>query len=146
MYRNSFIKTIFASVTLFLTISCEKEIITPSDDLPVEISTYLTIHFPKNTIVQVIKDLDGLTKTYDILLSENISLEFHRKKEVIAIDGVTQLPNAVIPEKILQYVNINYPTQFITDWELDIDNQQIELNNGLDLEFNKKGDFLRIDN
>ena len=74
MYRNSFIKTIFASVTLFLTISCEKEIITPSDDLPVEISTYLTIHFPKNTIVQVIKDLDGLTKTYDILLSENISL------------------------------------------------------------------------
>jgi hypothetical protein len=146
MYRNSFIKTIFASVTLFLTISCEKEIITPSDDLPVEISTYLTIHFPKNTIVQVIKDLDGLTKTYDILLSENISLEFNRKKEVIAIDGVTQLPNSVIPEKILQYVNINYPTQFITDWELDIDNQQIELNNGLDLEFNKKGDFLRIDN
>lgn len=145
MYRNSFIKTIFASVTLFLTISCEKEIITPSDDLPVEISTYLTIHFPKNTIVQVIKDLDGLTKTYDILLSENISLEFNRKKEVIAIDGVTQLPNSVIPEKILQYVNINYPTQFITDWELDIDNQQIELNNGLDLEFNKKGDFLRID-
>lgn len=146
MYRNSFIKTIFASVTLFLTISCEKEIITPSDDLPVEISTYLTIHFPKNTIVQVIKDLDGLTKTNDILLSENISLEFNRKKEVIAIDGVTQLPNSVIPEKILQYVNINYPTQFITDWELDFDNQQIELNNGLDLEFNKKGDFLRIDN
>lgn len=146
MYRNSFIKTIFASVTLFLTISCEKEIITPSDDLPFEISTYLTIHFPKNTIVQVIKDLDGLTKTYDILLSENISLEFNRKKEVIAIDGVTQLPNSVIPEKILQYVNINYPTQFITDWELDFDNQQIELNNGLDLEFNKKGDFLRIDN
>jgi len=146
MYRNSFIKTIFASVTLFLTISCEKEIITPSDDLPVEISTYLTIHFPKNTIVQVIKDLDGLTKTYDILLSENISLEFNRKKEVIAIDGVTQLPNSVIPEKIHQYVNINYPTQFITDWELDFDNQQIELNNGLDLEFNKKGDFLRIDN
>ena len=146
MNRNSFIKTIFASVTLFLTISCEKEIITPSDDLPVEISTYLTIHFPKNTIVQVIKDLDGLTKTYDILLSENISLEFNRKKEVIAIDGVTQLPNSVIPEKILQYVNINYPTQFITDWELDFDNQQIELNNGLDLEFNKKGDFLRIDN
>jgi hypothetical protein len=146
MYRNSFIKTIFASVTLFLTISCEKEIITPSDDLPVEISTYLTIHFPKNTIVQVIKDLDGLTKTYDILLSENISLEFNRKKVVIAIDGVTQLPNSVIPEKILQYVNINYPTQFITDWELDFDNQQIELNNGLDLEFNKKGDFLRIDN
>jgi len=146
MYSNSFIKTIFASVTLFLTISCEKEIITPSDDLPVEISTYLTIHFPKNTIVQVIKDLDGLTKTYDILLSENISLEFNRKKEVIAIDGVTQLPNSVIPEKILQYVNINYPTQFITDWELDFDNQQIELNNGLDLEFNKKGDFLRIDN
>lgn len=42
---------------------------------------------------------DELSKTYDILLSENINLEFNRKKEIIEIDGETQLPNSVIPEK-----------------------------------------------
>ncbi|NLW30122.1 MAG: hypothetical protein GXY77_01545 [Fibrobacter sp.] len=75
-----------------------------------------------------------------------MSLEFNRKNEIIDIDGVSQLPNSVIPEKILQYVTTNYPTNFITDWELDGKNQQIELDNGLDLEFNMNGDFLRIDN
>jgi hypothetical protein len=85
-------------------------------------------------------------KTYDILLSESISLEFNRKKEIIDIDGVAQLPNSVIPEKILQYVTTNYPTNFITDWELDDKNQQVQLDNGLDLEFKMNGDFLRIDN
>jgi len=55
------------------------------------------------------------------------------------------LPNSVIPEKILQYVTVNYPTNFITDWKLDGKNQEVQLDNGLNLEFNIKGDFLRID-
>ena len=102
-------------------------------------------HFPDNTILQAVIERDGLTKTYNIILSENISLEFNRKKEIIDIDSETKLPDSVIPAKILQYVTTNYPDNFITDWELDNKNQQVQLNNGLDLEFNMNGDFLRID-
>lgn len=80
------------------------------------------------------------------MLSENINLEFNRKNEIIEIDGLTELPSSVIPEKLRQYVINNYPSNLITDWELDDKNQQIELDNGLDLEFNMNGDFLRIDN
>ena len=140
--------SLMATVVVFSLTGCDKEEIIPSSDLPSEITNYISTHFPNNTIVQAIKDRDGLTKTYDILLSESISLEFNRKKEIVDIDGVdgiTQLPNSVIPEKILQYVTTNYPTNFITDWELDDKNQQVQLDNGLDLEFNMKGDFLRID-
>lgn len=135
-----------ATALAFTLTSCDKEEVIPSTDLPSEITSYISTHFPNNSIVQVIKDRDGLTKTYDILLSESISLEFNRKKEIIDIDGVTQLPNSVIPEKILQYVTTNYPANFITDWELDDKNQQVQLDNGLDLEFNMKGDFQKIDN
>lgn len=138
--------SLMATVLAFTLTSCDKEEIIPSTDLPSEVTSYISTHFPNNTIVQVIKDIDGLTKTYDILLSESISLEFNRKKEIIDIDGIAQLPNSVIPDKILQYVTTNYPTNFITDWELDDKNQQVQLDNGLDLEFNMKGDFLRIDN
>ncbi len=135
-----------ATALAFTLTSCDREEVIPSTDLPSEITSYISTHFPNNSIVQVIKDRDGLTKTYDILLSESISLEFNRKKEIIDIDGVAQLPNSVIPEKILQYVTTNYPTNFITDWELDDKNQQVQLDNGLDLEFKMNGDFLRIDN
>jgi hypothetical protein len=147
MIKISFIKTsLIATAIAFSLTSCDKEEVIPSSDVPSEVTSYISTHFPNNSIVQVIKDKDGLTKTYDVLLSESISLEFNRKNEIIDIDGVNQLPNSVIPEKILQYVITNYPVNFITDWELDDKNQQVELNNGLDLEFNMKGDFLRIDN
>ncbi len=142
LIKNSLMATALA----FTLTSCDKEEVIPSSDLPSEITSYVSTHFPNNTIVQVINDRDGLSKTYDILLSENISLEFNRKKEIIDIDAVTQLPNSVIPEKIRQYVTTNYSTNFITDWELDDKNQQVQLDNGLDLEFKMNGDFLRIDN
>ena len=67
------------------------------------------------------------------------------KNQIIDIDGKTALPNSVIPEKIRQYVTANYPTNVITDWELDDLNQQIQLDNGLNLEFTMNGDFIRID-
>ncbi|MFA5541826.1 MAG: PepSY-like domain-containing protein [Bacteroidales bacterium] len=140
--KASLIATLF---TISLT-SCTQEVIIPASEYPSEITSYTSTHFPNNSILQVIKDREDLTETYDVLLSENIRLEFNRKKEIIDIDGAAQLPNSVIPEKILQYVTSNYPTNFITDWELDNKNQQVQLDNGLDLEFTMKGDFLRIDN
>ncbi len=147
MNRKVFFKSsvVTALFTISLT-SCDKESIIPSTDLPNEITSFISKHFPNNSIAQVIKDKDGLIKTYDVILSDNVSLEFNRKREVIDIDGVGQLPNSVIPAKLLEYVKTNYPNNFITDWELDDRNQQIQLNNGIDLEFNMKGDFLRIDN
>lgn len=147
MNRFSFYKTALIALTFaFAFASCDKEEVISSSELPNEITSYISTHFPNNTIVEVTKDRDGLTKTYDVLLSESLNLVFNSNKQIIEIDGINQLPNSVIPEKILQYVATNYPINFITDWELDDKNQQVQLDNGLDLEFNMKGDFLRIDN
>ena len=147
MEKKNFLKaSLIATLFIISLTSCTQEVIIPASEYPSEITSYTSTHFPNNSILQVIKDREDLTETYDVLLSENIRLEFNRKKEIIDIDGAAQLPNSVIPEKILQYVTSNYPTNFITDWELDNKNQQVQLDNGLDLEFTMKGDFLRIDN
>ncbi len=130
----------------FLLISCEKEEISPLTDIPSEISNYVSTHFPENPIIQAIKDTDGFELTYDITLEGGLFLEFNRKKEVIDIEGLTKLPDSVIPAKLLEYATTNYPDNYIIGWELDDRNQQIKLENGLELEFNMNGDFLRIDN
>lgn len=83
--------------------------------------------------------------TYDILLDGNIKLEFNKKNQIIDIESREKLPDSVIPAKILDYVSANYSGNFITGWEIDGRNQQVKLNNGLELEFNMDGDFLRID-
>jgi len=90
-------------------------------------------------------DTENNLVTYDIYLNGNIELEFNNEYEIIEIDGRAQLPDSVIPSAILDYVAQNYPNNFITDWDLERDHQQIELDNGLDLEFTMTGEFIRID-
>ena len=140
-----FKSTILAATLIFALTSCDKEEVISTSNLPTEITSYITAHFPGNTIIQVIKDKEGLTKTYDIILSESLSLEFNGKSEIIDINGVTELPSSVIPEKIRQYVQKNYPKNVIIGWEIDNKNQQIELDNKFEIEFSMNGDFIRID-
>lgn len=133
------------SLVLFSLLSCDKETILDLAQTPAEISEYVSTHFPNNEILQVVEDIDGTTKTYDVILAGNISLEFNRKKEIIGIEAKTELPESVIPPKINQYVNSNYQDNFIIEWQLEKKYQQISLDNDLDLVFTLDGDFKKID-
>jgi len=142
-------KKIIAFCTIMLAIaftSSARERIIPSASLPGEIKTYIAANFPKQSIRQSITELDGFTKTYEIILDNLTELEFNRKGEITSIDGKIKLPASVISTEIAAYIKSNYPGSFITGWHLDDRNQEIELNNGLDLEFNMNGLLLRIDN
>lgn len=130
---------------LIFFISCNKDKVLLTSEIPEEIRNYISTHFPDNSIQHVTKEKDDFTVTYDVLLDGNTSLEFNRKKEIIDIDGTTKLPDSVIPEKILQYVATDYPDNFITDWELEDKHQQVGLDNDLDLEFSMEGEFIRFD-
>ncbi|WP_458627563.1 PepSY-like domain-containing protein [Winogradskyella sp. PC D3.3] len=145
---------LFAIVTLFAFFtSCSSdddnnsnEIILSEEEIPEAIQTYIATHFSSNSIVLAEQETEGNTVTYDIYLSGNIALEFNNSFAIIDIDSATQLPDSVIPEDILNYVATNYPTNFITDWELELNYQQVELDNHIELEFDMNGDFIRIDN
>jgi len=136
----------FCTIMLAITITgSARETIIPGASLPGEIKTYIAANFPKYTIRQAMKELDGLTKTYEIILNDLTELEFNRSGKITKIDGKTKLPASVIPTSIASYVKSNYPDSYITGWQLDDRNQEIELNNGLDLEFNMNGLLLKID-
>ena len=130
---------------LFAT-SCDEEKGLSENEIPNEITTYVTTHFPTNNIIRVTEDKDGTRKSYDVVLSGNIKLEFNRQREITDIDSSSRLPDSVIPQAIRDYASENYPDNFITDWELEDNHQQVGLNNDIDLEFTMDGGFLRVDN
>ena len=130
---------------LFAT-SCDEEKGLSENEIPNEITTYVTTHFPTNNIIRVTEDKDGTRKSYDVVLSGNIKLEFNRQREITDIDSSSKLPDSVIPQAIRDYVSENYPDNFITDWELEDNHQQVGLNNDVDLEFTMDGVFIRVDN
>ncbi|HRO08043.1 MAG TPA: PepSY-like domain-containing protein [Saprospiraceae bacterium] len=131
----------------FLTLftACDKESVLDANKIPQEITNYINTHFTSHQILQVVEDLDGFTKTYDVVLDNNTVLEFNRKKEVTEIKSTSKLPDSVIPVKISQYVESNFPGNYINEWELEDKHQQVGIDNGLDLEFTLSGDFIRID-
>lgn len=125
---------------------CESEKQVNKQDIPTEINNYVKQHFPDNNILVVKQEQDGFRKNYEVMLQNNIKLEFNHKFEITDIDSNTKLPDSVIPEPIRNYVAQNYPDNYITDWELEYNHQQVGLDNGLDLEFTMDGNFIRIDN
>jgi hypothetical protein len=60
-------------------------------------------------------------------------------------DDEKELSESEIFTEITSYVAENFPTNFITDRELEDNSQQVGLNNDLDLEFTKDGEFIRVD-
>lgn len=138
---------IFVFVALIGLTSCEKESVVPETDLPKAAQEYLSTHFNGLNVIQVIKDREGLRKSYDVYLAEGFELEFNKSGAVVSIKNNRNnpLPGSVVPAKILEYVNSNFPDDHVVSWELDDNFQEIELNTGMELKFSKSGDFIRID-
>ena len=92
---------LFVTMILTLFTGCDQEIELAQAGIPAEIEQYIVAHFPDHEIIRVIKDKDGFSKTYEVLLAGNIVLEFNRNLEIIEIDGAAKLPNSVIPSIVL---------------------------------------------
>nr|WP_295921636.1 PepSY-like domain-containing protein [uncultured Dyadobacter sp.] len=138
---------LFLTFLLFVVTACDKEKVVDEADLPVNARDYIEAHFPGSRISQVVKDRDDLETSYDVILDNQVKLEFDKKGEVYSIESrrIEKLPDTVIPLKVLEYVQKNYPDAFITDWDKDRTDQEIRLSNNKELVFNLAGTFLRID-
>jgi len=134
----------FAIVLMTFT-ACDKERVVSADGLPKDAQLFIAQHFPDHEILQVVKERDDLKTTYDVYLSEGFNLDFDKNGKILGVEGTNKLPDTVVPEKILAYIQANYPDYFIRDWELDDYGQEVTLSNGMDLKFDKNGNFVRID-
>lgn len=132
--------------TVILLTGCEKETIIQGNQVPEKIKTYIETHFPQLSVLQVLEDRDGFTLTYDVTLQQGYFLEFNRKMEIEEVTGIEPIPNSVVPSNILTYVQTQFSEQFILSWDLSDRIQEVTLDNGIQLEFDQEGNFLRIDN
>lgn len=135
----------FVLVLSVSLISCDKERFIEADKLPKEIRNYIDAHFSESTVLQAERDRDVFDKTFEVYLSNDVHLEFNRKEEIIDIDGSSKLPDSVIPSSLRNYVSAQYPTNVITDWELDDNRQKVGLDSGVELVFNTSGSYIGRD-
>lgn len=143
--KKVFYSVASVAVMLIMFAACDKESVIAADGLPKDAQLFIAQHFPDQEIIQVVKERDDLKTGYDVYLSDGFNLDFDKKGNIIGVEGTSKLPDSVVPTKILAYVQANYPDSFIRDWELDDRGQEVTLSNGMDLKFDKEGNFIRID-
>jgi len=141
-------KTILLSAfVFFLGISANaQETTIKNSELPAEATAFIKKYFSKSTIHHAIKDKDKTKITYEVMLDNMTELEFTEKGAWKEVDGKDKaIPTGYILKPILDYVKNNYPKASITHIDKGLSDIDIDLDNGIELEFDLKGKFLRID-
>src|SRR5699024_4641471 len=112
---------------------------------PKQIKKYVQKHFPDNTIVkaEMEKEILGPVE-YEVKLNNRTEIEFDDTK-MVKIESHSELPGSVIPDKIAAYVKSNYPNNYIIQIEIEHNRRGVELNDDLELIFDKNGNFAGID-
>lgn len=126
--------------------ACANEQVIPFDQVPEPAKAIVAAHFDASQIAYVTLDKGLLDAEYDIKFNDGRSLEFNKAGELLKVDcKQTEVPAALLPEVVRAYVKANFPNAFITEWSKDDRRWKADLNSGLELEFNSKYEFIRID-
>lgn len=125
--------------------SCDDDQKIDPAKLPNSAEQFITTHFAEASINSVIKEHDDFTIHYDVYLSDGTFIEFKKDGEWKEVENrVTGVPASIIPEKIASYITTNYSGAFVVDIERDRQ-YDVELNTGIELDFDLNGNFLRFD-
>ena len=114
--------------------------------LPVKAQTLLNTPFNGQKVMLATIELGVVSRNYDVVLQNGTKLEFDKKGNLTEIDckrGI--VPALLIPQAIKNYLKDNYAGQSVKKIEMNKNEYEVELANGLDLTFNKHFQLIDID-
>jgi hypothetical protein len=139
-------KKILVALLLMMSMATFAQKKIETSELPAPAIAFIKEHFPKQTIVKAKKDREDGEKGYEVILSDDTEVEFWKDGKWREIDGRKKpIPTAYIDQSIVDYVTKNYPNEKITHIDYGHKDVDVDLTNKIDLEFDKKGKFLKKD-
>ena len=139
---------------LFLSLLMVNVVVWASNDKPIQVSEmpkmaqqFIQQHFANQSVAVAKMETDFMSKSYDVIFTNGDKVEFDKKGNWTNVDCEhTQVPQAVIPMAIQKYLAKNYPDAYVLKIELtDRKGYDVDLNNGFDIEFDKRFNVIEID-
>lgn len=117
-------------------------------DLPSSAQNTLSQHFKASlSVIKIDKGFTGVSE-YDVVLTDGTEISFDRNgnwKDIEVASG-KRVPDALVPKQILDYVKKYNQNKKIVGIEKNRNNYEVELENGIEIKFDRAGNFLRYDN
>ncbi|MXO06206.1 PepSY-like domain-containing protein [Flavobacterium sp. HBTb2-11-1] len=136
---------VIAGLMLGFSANAQKTVI-KKEALPANAQTFLKTHFGSKKPSYILEDKEILSTEYKVQFDNKIEIEFDKKGNWKEVDAKTgKVPKSIIPKKIASYIKANFPKEDVTKIEIETSGYETKLTNGLELKFNMKGDFIKID-
>ena len=141
-------------VFLFICLFAMNLVALAGNDKPIQVSEmpkaaqlFIKNHFADLSVAMAKVEIDFLDKNYDVVFTNGNKVEFDKKGNWTNVDCEhTQVPVAILPEAIRQYVVKNYPDAKVLKIEVtDRKGYDVELSNGFELEFDKRMNVIDVD-
>lgn len=144
-------KILFALVAIFTlgisNASADNDKLLQKSELPVQTQQFIDSHFANIKITYAKLERDFFERSYEVVLADGTKLEFTSKGDWKEVDcRYEEVPAAVIPQAIKEYVSSNYPGEKILKIERDRGYYELKLSNRYELTFNKNYNIVDIDN
>lgn len=100
----------------------------------------------KVSVVKVDKDF-GRVSEYEVILTDGTEISFDRDGnwKNVETSNTHAVPSAFVPVQIRNYVAKNQAGTNIVGIEKERKGYEVELSNGVDMKFDKAGNFIRYD-
>lgn len=99
------------------------------------------------SVVKIDKDF-GRVSEYDVILDDGTEIGFDRNGnwDNVEVNNSKSVPSSLVPENIRKTVAKMQPKQRIVGIDKERRGYDIELSNGVEMKFDRDGNFLRYDN
>lgn len=148
MKMNKFIAVALALGVLSLSpLLADNDRVISLAELPKAARSFLNTYFTKQNPSLVTLDNDVLSKTYEVVFADGTRVEFDGKgnwQEVEARRGAV-VPAGIVMKTVQSDVASRFAGQSIQHIERKRRGYEVELTNGIELEYNHKGQLQRAD-
>ena len=116
------------------------------EELPVKAQEFVTTHFSGQTIRFVRIEIEVTKTEYTVRFENGMEIEFNSNGDWDEVESHAEcLPTGFLNDNILNYLTQNYPNCCVHEISKGRHKFEIELDTGIELIFNKNGEFLRYD-
>lgn len=144
MKKIIFILSLFAGILIFT--GCDEDKIISASQLPQKAQQFIQQYFAEEEIAIVKSEREVSGKKYEVTFISGKNIEFKSNGDWIKVDCLfSAVPAELVPEAIANKVKEMYPDAIICVIDKENNYTEVDLNNGLDLKFDKKYNLIAID-
>lgn len=117
------------------------------ESLPQAAKLILQKHFKAKVALVKIEKTIGTIQEYEVILTDGTDISFDAKGNWDSVETPINkvVPSKLIPQSIVDYVTTNYKKAGIVSIDKENYGYDVELSNGIEMKFDKAGNFKRFD-